>query len=158
MKNISDCAYQFEIQSPERSKKPQQMQPSAYTVSKKCRDSLTYQQHLQGTISKIAQSRHDTMNGSELSQQNIEERIMSHLLLNFGILNYESTKRIRHIVGKKWVENQENADAHLIFEQSLGEFFQSMNEREIKQLTQFHTNKLLLNRPRRGSRVGLDSK
>jgi len=72
--------------------------------------------------------------------------MLSHLLLNFGILSYESTLRIRKIIEQKMQEegrrHQPNCDPHVIFERSLGEFFRTMTAQEIKQLSQFHENKI----------------
>ena len=81
-----------------------------------------------------------------MDPESVEERMVSHLLLNFGILNYESTLRIRNIIEQKTNEerrrHQPNCDPHVIFERSLGEFFRTMTAQEVQQLSQFHENRI----------------
>lgn len=131
-KNTSTSEVQLEISSPERSKQPQPTRPAAYTVQKRSRAALTYQLHLCSPSDSRGPRKDGGASQEQMSSQNIEERILSHLLLNFGILNFESTLRIRKIIEQKML--QKCSDPHVIFECSLGEFFQTMNELEIQQL------------------------
>ena len=155
-KNTSTSEGQFAICSPERSRQPQPMRPALYSASKKDRDVLNYQLHLKSPSNNPESHSKDPRSPQQLSSQSIEERIVSHLLLNFGILNFESTLRIRKIIEQKMKQECTEtgnpsrnvcADPHAIFERSLGQFFQTMNEQEIQQLAQFHARKLLQSKP-----------